>query len=159
MIKQQQEQVIGAETYTIAGRKRMQLTDEQKSAIIDLRNKRMSYADIAERLSLSRNTVKSFHQRELTKYDRTKNTESTNCGYCGGKLPEEPKKRTRRFCSETCRYAYWNSHRGEKNRKVQHVQVCAYCGKEFECYASAKRKYCGAVCFNNARWGEADNGQ
>lgn len=127
------------------------MTDEQKRKIWELRLQGHTFTQIAERLGVSRNSAKSFCQREACKALQSQSL----CAHCGELLKQESGKCPRRFCNEKCRYTYWNAHRGEKNRKKNHTQQCAYCGKEFECYASANRKYCCVDCFNKARWGDA----
>lgn len=53
------------------------MTEKQKADIIELRSKGLKYSDIADRLQLSINTVKSF-------YRRCKDTvSSAHCKCCG----------------------------------------------------------------------------
>ena len=75
------------------------------------------------------------------------------CLECG--LPLEPNAngRPRRFCSESCRRAFWRHHPELERRKSVTAQVCPACGRTFiaKCETKRKRKYCSHACANRSR--------
>lgn len=124
------------------------MTTEQKASIITLRSDGLTYSDIAERLKLSINTVKSFYRR-----CGNKSVPTANCKYCGKPILQPSGAREKKFCSDKCRMTWWNSHRDEVNYKVVYKYKCECCGKEFEVYGNKKRRYCGRSCYIKHRFG------
>lgn len=72
------------------------MTDEQKANIIALRAEGLTYADIAEKLQVSINTVKSF-------YRRCEKKTAVCCKCCGKHINQTPRTREKKFCSDKCR--------------------------------------------------------
>ena len=139
----------------------MKMTDKQKITIKDLRNKGVSYAQIAEQTGISRNTIKSFCRRsniEIIEQIKTKDTSKLSCKQCGEALHPIAGRKKPKFCSVECRRKWWNSHPEEVNRKAIYTFVCAKCGNTFTAYGNQGRKYCSHSCYINARFkGGADN--
>jgi len=134
----------------------MGMTELQKQQIIEMRKRGISFSDIAAIVGLSRNTVKSFARREEIK--KAKEAESGFCLQCGKPLVQVPKTKPRRFCTEKCRYTYWNGHRNLMGHKGKNPMACCYCGREFDTHGKKGRKYCGRQCYAHARWGEVSHG-
>lgn len=126
------------------------MTEVQKQEILRLRRQGMPFTAIAEKLSLNRNTVKTFASRNERKFSM-----QGKCLNCGCETKQKPKTKTKQFCSDRCRYQYWNRHRSEK--QMSNTLSCAYCGRTFSASLSANRKYCGRSCYVNARWGEVNH--
>ena len=83
------------------------MTEQQKSDIIKLRKKGTAFSAIAEQLSLSINTVKSFYRRNST---ADKQSMLPTCKYCGKRLIQPYGKREKKYCSDKCRFLWWNGH-------------------------------------------------
>lgn len=131
----------------------IKMTDEQRTSIEDLRNKGVSYAQIAEITGISRNTIKSFCRRSNIEVNEiTKDTSKLYCKQCGKTLHPVPGKKKPKFCSKECRMRWWNSHPDEINRKAIYNFTCAGCGKAFTAYGNQSRKYCSHSCYINARF-------
>ncbi len=100
---------------------------------------------IARTLGISVNTVRSYIRRHpgLGSAD--------TCRECGKKLIQSPGYKKKKFSSDQCRMAWWNSHREQVNRQSFTILICRTCGKEFESYANPKRKYCSRECYYKAQ--------
>ena len=120
----------------------------QKDQARRLRAHGIGYKKIAAITGLDRETVRYVCRKinapeDGTVADRMEAGEA--CLFCGEPIvqPKGPGRR-RHFCCEECRRQYWKLHRYQRPRNPAtfHIQVCAYCGKTFEVYGSARRKYC-----------------
>ncbi len=128
-----------------------------------LRTEKKSYGEIAKRLGLSVNTVKSYCLRHDLGDNRiagpvpSRNTRLKPkrephplVGYCEecGTVFKQCKNGSRRFCSSLCRQR-WSRKYG--NGKLK--QVCPICGKEYPVFDTRKpRKYCSQECYRTARY-------
>lgn len=121
------------------------MTGEEKSKIRELRQKGLSYQTIANTIGVTSETVRSFLRRQKRKDPETR------CKNCGIKLTFIPGKMRKKFCSEKCRMAWWNSHQDQVNRKAYYPLVCQTCGKTFLSYGNRNRHYCNRSCFALAR--------
>lgn len=121
------------------------MTETEKTSIRNMREDGRGYAEIAGSLGLSKNTVKSFCQRNGLGSKKQDN----GCLYCGKPLKQTPHKRKRKFCSSACRMRWWNTHRDE-GAKTRNERICPTCGKAFT--ATEKRtKYCSMDCYQKGR--------
>ncbi len=130
------------------------MTSEQKSQILSLRDSGHGYADIAAKLGISKDTVKSFCRRNGAAGIRaTKQAEQRNrCPQCGKKLIQAEKQKPSRFCSDQCRQAWWNAHPEMVKQKAVYSYVCPTCGKPVTAYGNSRRKYCSHQCYVKARF-------
>ena len=130
------------------------MTSEQKSQILSLRGSGHGYADIATRLGISRDTVKSFCRRNGAAGIRalTRTKRQNCCPQCGKKLVQTEKQKPRRFCSDQCRQMWWNTHPEMVKQKAVYSYVCPTCGKAFTVYGNSHRKYCSHQCYVRARF-------
>ena len=133
------------------------MTDRQKRAIADMRLLGFSCGEIAKRLRLSYNTIKSYCFREnlTAEKDGSVEGEAENeyCKNCGAVLTHRPGAKRKTFCSDHCRTAWWNRIRVyAASNRTSHI--CQCCGEVFESYGTQKRKYCGRDCYIRARYGE-----
>ena len=76
-----------------------------------------------------------------------------HCPKCGKPITQVPGRKHKRFCSDKCRNAWWNSHLDLVKHKTTHTYVCPNCGKEFTVYGGRKRKYCCHACYIAHRFG------
>ena len=126
---------------------------QKENEIIALQRQGYGYRKIATLLGLSPNSVKDYCRRNPYIPDEEK------CPQCGKRLVNTPHKREKKFCSDKCRLAWWNSHPELINRKAIYHLTCAHCGKPFDAYGKANKKYCSRSCYADARRkGGNDNG-
>lgn len=134
------------------------MTEQQKSEIIRMRNKGMSFSQISDIIALSRNTVKSFCRRQNITVQSETSTENISdkfiCKQCGKELHPMQGRKTPKFCSPYCRTKWWNSHPDKVNRKAIYKFICANCGKPFTAYGNKRRKFCSHECYINSRFKE-----
>jgi len=128
------------------------MTGDQKAVIERMRSRGLVYAEIANALCLSINTVKSFCRRNnLSKSNAsevpgiTENKE--HCASCEKKLLHTIKAKPKRFCDDKCRRTWWNHHRGLLKCKSACRLTCAHCGSVIDSYGNMGRKYCSHPCY------------
>lgn len=131
------------------------MTNEQKMKIAALRKDGYSYGDIANEIGVSEGTVKSYCRRNglMRKQNNIEKEDIRHCLFCGKKVVQNPGRKEKKFCSDTCRSKYWNKHLAEVNRRSMQTYECAYCHKPFKAYESAGRKYCCHECYIEDRFG------
>ena len=130
------------------------MTNLQKERVILLRAQGESYARIADALSLSINTIQSYCRRNnlpCCLSDKPLPMADDLCVNCGSALTHTAGSRRKRFCSDKCRLKWWATHPEAMNRKAIYHFVCPICGKAFEAYGNAHRKYCSRSCLGIAR--------
>lgn len=125
------------------------MTDNKtKESILTMRREGMSFAEIADFLSLSPNTVKSICYRNRTQTLAVTDDRSNVCKNCGRPLPSPTGRKV--FCSNRCRYSWWNRFRSRKPYRL----TCYCCGREFISFGNRKKKYCSWECRRFSRYGE-----
>ena len=107
--------------------------------------KGLGYKKIANILDISPDTVKSH----LRRHPPTET--ASECLQCGKPIEQKPNRKEKKYCSDKCRMAFWNSHQDEVNKQAYYTLVCKHCGKEFVSYGNKNRKYCNRACYTNAR--------
>ena len=128
------------------------MTGEQKQQIYILRKKGLPFADIAERLFLPRNTVKTFCWRNgLSDAEMEKPQQNRGylgfCKMCGKPLEQKSKSRPKKFCCDKCRSAWWAENNTQLNRPALLSLKCENCGAEFSCYPSQRKRFCSHACY------------
>ena len=130
------------------------MTDSQKSQIKEMRFRGMSYGQICDSLKLPASTVKSFCRRNEISFTKPPLQEGVGiCLCCGAPVVQNPKRKTKKFCSDSCRMTWWNRNLDKVNRKAVYEFVCPYCKKPFTVYGNANRKYCSHECYIADRFG------
>lgn len=132
------------------------MNELQKQRIIELRNSGLSYSKIADALSISINTIKSFCRRNNLGGHIGKESKQINktfCKKCGKELNQIPGKKPLKFCGKECRVNWWNTHPEMVNKKAIYSFVCTSCNSPFTSYGNSKRKYCSHSCYINHRFG------
>jgi endogenous inhibitor of DNA gyrase (YacG/DUF329 family) len=126
------------------------MKSSQKEQIKKLRGAGCGYGGIAKALCLPENTVKSYCKRHgLGGYagNIVKANDGIYCRCCFKPLEQIPGYKQRKFCSDECRTKWWNAHPELVSRKAIYRFVCPVCGKEFESYGNAGRKFCSHECY------------
>ena len=132
----------------------------EREQIIALRAAGQSYARIADALELSVNSVKFFCRRNalssgvgkpVAQIESETTQNATFCEQCGQLTVQTPGRKHKRFCSDTCRTAWWNAHRTQVRRKTMHTFCCARCGMQFSRYGVTRRSFCSRSCASAAR--------
>ena len=127
------------------------MTAQEKQMITSLRNQGLGYKRIAVQTGIPANTVKSFLKRTTTVDEQLAVVFS--CLQCGASLQQLTGRKMKKFCSDTCRYKWWNSHPDQVKRETMTIIVCPVCGKSFSAYSSRNRKYCSHDCYIRDRFG------
>jgi len=126
----------------------------QKKITTDMRSNGASYAEIANTLELSKNTVKSYCQRnKLVQTTIVKKDNCTYCKQCGQEMEIITGRKLKKFCSDKCRTAWWMAHPDKLNRKATYNFICKYCGDNFTAYGNQTRKFCNHACYVASRFG------
>ncbi len=126
------------------------MTTDQKDKIAEMRRQGCTYANIAHKLSISENTIKTYCRRARIAKDAVE--AAPVCKQCGRPIKINGKYKARQFCSDKCRAAWWYANRGGKPRTEYHL-VCANCGQPFVSVGNKVRKYCSHQCYITARFG------
>lgn len=129
------------------------MTEKQKQMICAMRQQGIAYSTIADAFGLSLNTVKSFCRRENIDIKSNPDDEIQNlCKNCGIPLMNHPGTKKKTFCSNKCRYSWWNKNSLSGVKSAYHHN-CFHCGAVF--YSKNKNsKYCGCECYIHSRYGE-----
>lgn len=119
-----------------------------------LRGRGMGYGTIASMTGLKKESVR-FTCRDVTPRpedaalaDRMKS--GAACLFCGSDLHQhDGAGRSRKFCGDECRRAYWKIHRHDGKRRDCSIftHICVFCGRPFEVYGRTPRKYCSRHCY------------
>ena len=142
---------------TIAGNKEADMTDDERSKVLALRNDGVKIKDIAVTLNLSENTIKTFLKRAKVRTEVKPVLKDGmlkgKCKECGATIISYQCRKTKLFCSDKCRMAWWNRNPELVNRKANYEYECAYCKKPFVAYGNSHRKYCCHECYISDRFG------
>ena len=142
------------------------MTKAQKEQIQKLRSQDLSYGEIARKINLNINTVKSYCRRIAVDNNAPKTVKQEkapinilSCQECGKPIQQTQGRKLKRFCSDTCRMKWWNGHPEMVQRKNAHEQICPNCGKKFLVYGTQNRKYCSHKCYITDRFGGRNHDQ
>lgn len=127
------------------------MTNEHKDKIAEMRGQGCTYADIAENLLISENTIKTYCRRARLAKDAIKATPV--CKQCGCSIEIKDKYKVRQFCTDKCRAAWWYANRSGEFRTEYHL-TCSNCGRPFVSVGNKARKYCSHRCYIAARFGD-----
>ena len=131
------------------------MTKLQKLEIERLRRSGASYNKISTTLNLSKNTIKSYCQRNnLGGAISNDSKQNDSCRNCGQLLGNGQGIKQKRFCSNKCRMSWWKQHPENINRKAVYSFNCVNCGAEFTAYGNGSRKYCSHGCYVAVRFGK-----
>ena len=133
------------------------MNNQQKEAIHRLRKAGEGYRDIAKKLDVSANTIKSFCRRNNLggmAIPKAKPLKEGFCRQCGAPLLQTAGKKQKKYCSDQCRMAWWNAHPEKVTRKAIYHLTCKCCGKSFSSYGYKNRIYCCFACYIADRYGK-----
>ncbi len=98
------------------------MTNEQKEQIKKLRGQGLGYKKVADLLSLSENTVKSFCKRTglggVVGTRKAEVTEDHFCKCCGLPVLQQANLKEKLFCSDDCRMGWQKMHMDQVQHKV-----------------------------------------
>ena len=111
--------------------------------------------EISSALMIDKDAVRSFCRTHSI--EPASDSIHSFCPECGKEITPSSKGRTRRFCSEKCRRAWWKRNRLKEKRSEESTRraVCLNCGKEFISYTDG-RKFCSHKCYIEHRFGGHD---
>ena len=143
------------------------MTPAQKELIFKLRMEGQGYKSIAKVLSVTEDAVKGHCKRQhlsgpaeiVTINSKAVKRNSGLCLECSKPIRHNKHGRPRKFCSDACRYTWWNKNpdRGSESEEATYHYTCTHCGKRFAAYGDKNRKYCSHDCYIKARfWCEED---
>lgn len=113
-----------------------------KRKILELKQMGYGYKKIAKELNLSLSVVR-YACSQVSDDDLL----SGSCEHCGLKIKSIKGKKKKRFCSDKCRWKWWNQHHDELKKRAYYTHTCKYCNKEFTIYAVKERNYCSHECY------------
>lgn len=133
------------------------MTDKQKNMIAEYREAGYSYTKISKIMDLSINSIKTFCKRHglggVAAYRIEEVRAVILCENCGNPVTQNPGRKQKKFCSDKCRMAWWNSHQDQVNRKANYEFICQHCKKVFIVYGNANRRFCSHACYIEDRFG------
>ena len=95
------------------------MTTKEKSNIRLLRIKGLSFSEIAEETGISRNAIKSFCRREKI-LSPEQMAEGNLCKNCGKPMVQKKGGKPRTFCTDQCRWDWWNFIRKTQQTELAH---------------------------------------
>ena len=121
------------------------MNDKERNKVIKLRNQGVMPSEISKITGIKIETIKSYFKRHKNLLPK-----NATCKYCGKKIVSIRGKKNKRFCSDKCRMAYWNSHPELINKQAYYKLTCEYCGKKFLSYGNQRRKFCSRECYKKS---------
>lgn len=135
------------------------MTQSEKYQIEIFRAQGIGYTEIAKMLGISVNSIKTYCRRHdlggKRGYEAAGPINVCACENCGKPVIQNAGRKKKRFCTDACRNAYWNSHLNLVKRKANYEITCKRCGKVFISYGNKNRKYCCHACYLEDRFGGA----
>ena len=140
------------------------LTAEQKARIEEYRKRGIGYRTIAAEIGVDRDAVRYYCKKVELAGTRPKSQEfikGLRCQQCGILLSRNRDGRQRIFCSDQCRYKWWNTNGKTLPRPSGCCDEikCACCGKTFLDYRNKKRRYCSHECYIRDRFWRKEDGR
>ena len=143
----------------------VKVTPAQERLIRQARQQGAGYRTIAAAAGLDRDAVRYYCKRHGLDADLKAERGEANpnapnagcCPNCGGVVAQPRRGRPRKFCSDTCRRAWWSKHSQDTLRgdRALYSRSCRHCGKTFTAYGNDHRRYCSHACYIQARFGSA----
>ena len=134
------------------------MTDAQRTAIADYRRNGYGYKKISQLTGVCESSVKTYCRRNGltgTAVEARGGATEKPCLCCGKPVIQYLGRKEKKFCSDSCRNKWWNSHLNLVNRKAMYDFVCPTCGRPFSAYGNRNRKYCSHECYIEDRFGGA----
>ena len=117
-----------------SGFRRWNMTEAQRNAIMDYRRDGLGYKKISQLTGICESTVKTFCQRngltgDTANKEEIRETSEKVCLCCGKPVVQYPGRKEKKFCLDSCRNRWWNSHLHLVKRKAMYEFTCPTCGK------------------------------
>ncbi len=142
------------------GKEVFSMTEKQKQQITHLRKNGCGYTVVANKVGISKDTVKSFCRRNGLAGERAAAQAGNvpECRECGKPVQQTEGMKPRVFCCDECRVKWWHEHPDKIKRRAVYSFTCAGCGTTFTAYGNSRRKYCSHECYirNRFKGGDAD---
>lgn len=124
------------------------MTKTERERLEQLRRSGISPRSIAEELHIPLETIRTYCKRHPLQ-------ESADyCPVCAKRLVHTAHRRKKRFCSDSCRRAWWKAHPEALKRKQPYHCVCHNCGTAFDTHRP-EASFCSMACYNEFRRREA----
>ena len=95
------------------------MTSQQITMLTNMRSSGAGYQRIANTIGVSKDAVKKYCQRHGMRSETGAARSLQFCPNCGIRLVSLAGKKAKRFCSDRCRYSWWNAqHRQEARREA-----------------------------------------
>ncbi|MBP2655613.1 MAG: polymerase subunit sigma-70 [Firmicutes bacterium] len=138
------------------------MTPAQKHYVYKLRLQGLGYKAIAHEMLISVDVIKGYCKRnclngpaELVQLNAPVIPKTSGlCLHCKKSVKQKKRGRPKKFCSDACRYTWWNESREQSNRSSEatYHYACQHCGRSFISYGNKQRKYCSHDCYIKARF-------
>ena len=140
------------------------LTADQQDLIDEYRQQGIGYRTIAVAIGSDRDTVRNYCKKVELEGIRPHSQEfvkGLRCQQCGKLLGRSKTGRQRLFCSDKCRYRWWNTTGRTLPRPSGCCEEikCACCGKTFLEYKKSNRRYCSHECYIRDRFWRKEDGR
>jgi hypothetical protein len=116
--------------------------NELKVKVSELRKEGYGYKKIAKELSMTVSAIRYI----CIKMEDDSSLFST-CKNCNSKIKSTKGKKKKVFCSDNCRWQWWNKNPKKIDKKAYYTHQCKQCKKEFTAYGNNKRIYCSQKCY------------
>ena len=123
------------------------MTKVEKEILYEMRMKKKSYDEIAKRLSVSVDSVRSYCYRNHLLDDDI--DQYSECICCGKMIEQKQKGPKRIFCSDSCRMT-WRRKTRQFSETLYH-HICSGCGKEFDTRGNKSQQYCSLQCYFDSK--------
>ena len=120
------------------------MTNNEKKEVLRLSGIGLGYREISVRTGMSVDSVRSFLRRN-------KDLPAVFvCEECGAAVAQNPGRKLKRFCSDTCRMKWWSEHPERRLRRTTYSHICQGCGKAFD---SLRKEsiYCCRACMSSVK--------
>ena len=144
------------------------MTSAQKEEIYKLRLQGLGYKAIARELLMSVDAIKGYCKRhhlngpaEVVQLNAQVLQEKNGvCLQCKKPIRQKKYGRTKKKCSDACRYTWWNENQAKRSKSETAIYhyTCPNCGKNFISYGNKLRKYCSHDCYIKSRFWSDDDG-
>ena len=127
------------------------MTNEQKQAIVSMRDSGVPITSIAQQLGLSVNTIKSYCKRHGIHSGNQSSKNILFCLQCHKEIPQAEHRKEKKFCSNKCRQLWWAENTALIPRDSQIERICPVCKTSFLSCQSKHRIYCSRTCYGKSK--------
>lgn len=115
---------------------------ELRHKVYQLKKNGYGYKKIANELSITVSAARYLCQKTTDEV-----LLESECENCNLRIKSLKGKKKKRFCSDKCRWQWWNKNSGSQNRTAFYSFICKQCDKEFTVYGNKNRSYCCHDCY------------